>query len=225
MDHVVVFTGGDAEPIAAGLLPDGAFVIGADSGIEQAQALGWPVDLAIGDFDSVSPDALAAAERDGAVVERHPAAKDATDLELALRAAARRGPHEIVVVGGAGGRLDHLLGGVLALTDDAYAAIRIRALVGPARLHVVRDHVELRGEPGELVTLLPIGGAARGVTTSGLLYPLATETLEPASTRGVSNVLVADGARVSLTAGVLLAVLPGELDQPTLTDIAPGGPL
>ena len=42
------------------------------------------VDLAIGDFDSVASDALARVEAEGAVVERHPAAKDATDLELAM---------------------------------------------------------------------------------------------------------------------------------------------
>src|SRR5262249_11223939 len=44
----------------------------------------------------------------GAVVERHPTAKDATDLELALLAARDRGAAEIVVVGGHGGGLDPL---------------------------------------------------------------------------------------------------------------------
>ena len=219
---VVVFTGGDPVPpsVVSGL-PDGAFVVAADSGIEQALALEWPVHLAVGDFDSVSPAALAAVEAGGAQVERHPAAKDATDLELALAAAAALGPSEIVVVGGAGGRLDHLLAGLLALASDDLAAIRVRALVGPARFFVVRDRVELDGEPGELVTLLAHGRPALGVTTSGLLYPLHDETLEPGSTRGVSNEMVAHRASVSLTDGVLLAVLPGELGTHHLVDRQP----
>lgn len=211
--RVVVFVGGDpAAGDAVEAIPDDAFVIAADSGVEQAQALGRPIDLAVGDFDSVDPAALLAAEGAGTRVERHRPDKDATDLELALGAAAALGPDEIVVVGGAGGRLDHLLGGVLALTDPAYESIAVRALVGPARLFVIRDHMVVGGRPGELLTLLPIGGPAHGVTTSGLRYPLTDETLEPASTRGVSNVLLADHATVGLTRGVLLAVLPGELD-------------
>jgi thiamine pyrophosphokinase len=210
--HVVVFAGGDpVGPATGDRLPAGAYVIAADSGIEQAQALGWPIDLAVGDFDSVDPDALAAAELAGARVERHPVAKDATDLELALVAAAACHPTEMVVVGGAGGRLDHLLGGLLALTDDAYSHIRVRAEMGAARVFVVRDQVEVTGRLGELVTLLAIGRPAFGVSTSGLRFALRDYTLEPASTRGVSNVLVDEPARVTVTDGLVLVVLPGEL--------------
>jgi thiamine pyrophosphokinase len=204
---VIIFNGGD--PLPATVVDElevGAFTIAADSGIEHALVLGWPIDLAVGDFDSVSAGALAAAEASGARVERHPTAKDQTDLELALDAAVARRPGQIVVVGGHGGRVDHFLAASLVLTRDAYAASRVRAVVGSSRLHVVRDHVELRGRPGDLLTLLPVAGAATGVTTAGLRYPLADEPLEPGSTRGVSNELAAAEASVSLTDGVLLAV-------------------
>ena len=149
--RVVVFVGGDrlSDEAAARLVP-GAFVVAADSGVEQAQAHGWPIDVAVGDFDSVDPAALARAEASGARIERHPPAKDATDLELALAVAAATGPDEIVVAGGAGGRLDHLLGGLLALTDDAYAHIRVSAHVGVARVHVVRDQLVVAAQVGEL---------------------------------------------------------------------------
>src|SRR5688572_20257234 len=87
----LVFAGGD--PLPEGIserLPADAFVIAADSGLRYAQLLGRRVDLVVGDFDSVDPDDLAAAEASGAAVERHAAAKDATDLELALDAAHAR---------------------------------------------------------------------------------------------------------------------------------------
>jgi thiamine pyrophosphokinase len=54
-----------------------------------------------------------------------------------------------------------------------------------------------------------VHGPALGVVTGGLLYPLAGEDLPPGTSRGVSNVLAADRATVSLTGGVLLAVQPG----------------
>ena len=45
------------------------------------------------------------------------------------------------------------------------------------------------GAPGSTVSLLPFGGDADGVTTDGLVYPLADESLALGSARGVSNVI------------------------------------
>jgi thiamine pyrophosphokinase len=207
---VVVFTGGDPVDAALrGRLPEGAFVIAADSGVSQAAALRYPVDVAVGDFDSVDPVALAALEAKGTRIERHPAAKDATDLELGLVAAAAHGATRVIVVGGHGGRVDHFLANALVLTSPAFAAMQVEALVGPARLVVVTDRAQLGGEPGDLVTLLPVGGAAVGVRTTGLLYPLAGEDLAPGTTRGVSNEFAAPDATVSVEAGTILVVQPG----------------
>lgn len=209
---VVVVTGGDPVPAAhRRRIPPGAVVVAADSGIDHAHALGLTVDVAVGDFDSVAPAALARAEADGASVERHPEAKDATDLQLALDAALRRGPDRIVVLGGHGGRLDHLLGNALVLASPAYASVEVVAHLGAATVTVVRGRSCLRGTAGELVSLLPVHGTATGVTTEGLLYPLRHETLGPGSTRGISNELLADTARVTVADGTLLAVQPGGL--------------
>ena len=184
-------------------------VIAADGGIDRALALGLHVDLAIGDFDSVSAAGFAVAEAAGARVERHPAAKDATDLELALDAAIALGPARIVVVGSGGGRLDHLLGSVLLLADERYADAAIDAYLGEAQIQVVRGSRALAGVPGDLISLLPAHGAAVGVTTEGLEYPLRGESLPPGPSRGVSNVFSAAEARITVARGCVLAVRPG----------------
>jgi thiamine pyrophosphokinase len=207
---VVVVAGGEAPPAdSARAVPSGARVVAADRGVDHAHALGLDVELAIGDFDSVSSDGLARAEARGARVERHAEAKDATDLELALDAALELGPDRILVLAGVGDRLDHLLSALLLLGSERYAGVELDAAVGDAQLHVVRGSRELGGEPGELLSLLPVHGPADGVTTEGLAYALAGETLEPGSSRGVSNRFTATEARVSLQRGVLLAVRPG----------------
>jgi thiamine pyrophosphokinase len=206
---VIVLAGGDPvhERLAA-QLPPADLVIAADSGLEQAAALGVTVDLVVGDFDSVDPAALDAAVRDGVAIERHPEAKDETDLELAVVAAQRRGATRVVIVGISGGRIDHELANLMLLGSSAYAALHLEAIGAGGRVVAVHDRVELAGAVGDLVTLLAIGGSAHGVTTTGLRYPLQGETLEPGSTRGVSNVLIEPVAVVELTAGVLLALLP-----------------
>ena len=209
-DTVVVVAGGDpVTPGAIADLPSGALVIAADSGVERALGVGLHVDLAVGDFDSVSHAALQRIERDGARLERHPEAKDHTDLELALAAAVACNPRRVVVLGGHGGRLDHFLANALVLTSPRWAGVELVARMGGAVLTVVRDHAEVRGAPGDLVTLVPAHGAARGVTTEGLRYPLDDEDLDAGSTRGVSNELVRTSAVVHVRDGVLLVIQPG----------------
>jgi thiamine pyrophosphokinase len=212
-DTVVVVTGGDpVAPEHLARVPEGALVIAADSGIEHAHALGLTIDVALGDFDSVRPAALQRAVDEGAVVERHPEAKDATDLELALDAALVRGARRVLVLGGHGGRLDHLLGNALLLASSRFGPMEIVAAMGAAVVTVVRAETTLAGSPGDLVSLLALGGPAHGVTTEGLRYPLRDEPLVPGSTRGVSNAFVGRTARVRLREGVLLAVQPGPPD-------------
>lgn len=214
VDAAVVFTG-PANPAddlatqsARALVPDGAYVIAADSGLEVAEAAGVRVHEVIGDLDSVAPDALVRAVEAGANVDRHPVAKDQTDLELALDRAAQRRPERIIVIGGAGGRLDHQAANLLLLASDAYATTAVEAHMGSARVDVVRDHVELRGEVGEQVTLLAVDGPARGVHTEGLRYRLRGETLHPSSSRGVSNEHVDPLASIRLHEGVLIVIAP-----------------
>jgi thiamine pyrophosphokinase len=212
MDCIVV-TGGDAPlPSVVERLPKAAVVIAADSGLGHARALGLHVDVLVGDLDSVTPADLAAAEAEGVEIQRHPAAKDATDLELALAVACDRGVERATVVGGAGGRFDHFLGNVLCLTSERFAPVTIDAWIGAAHVHVLRERIVLRGAPGSLVTLVPAGGAATGITTTGLRYPLDDETLTPGTTRGVSNEIGDGDATVTVRSGVLLVVQPEALD-------------
>ena len=168
-----------------------------------------PVDLVVGDLDSVDPAALDAAVADGAVVERHPAAKDATDLELALDAAVDRGATAVLVVGVGGGRLDHFLGNVLLLASPRYAHVRVDARIGDAFVTVVRDRVELDGRPGRALLAPPARRpreSACSPTACG--SRCAARRSPPGTTRGVSNEFLGTRATVSLDDGVLLAVIP-----------------
>ena len=223
-DVVVVANGDPLSAAVVARVPVGAVVVAADGGARLASAAGMRVDHVIGDFDSLADSDRAAAEGAGALLHAYPADKDFTDLELAIElaislvapaATGARGRPRIVVLGGAGGRLDHLAANLALLSSPRWregpAPLDLEWWVGDARLKLAvggDDPVVAYGPVGSLVSLLAQHGEAVGVATTGLRYPLSGETLLPGSSRGVSNVLAAATATVALDRGVLLVVQP-----------------
>ena len=109
----------------------------------------------------------------------------------------------------AGPRLDHQLANVLLLADTELPHVPdLRIVRGGTMVRALHagDSLALEGAPGDLVTLLPIGGDAVGVRTAGLRYPLNGEVLSIGRSRGLSNVVVEPPASVSLERGSLLVV-------------------
>lgn len=184
-----------------------ALVVAADRGSHHAAALGLRLDAIVGDMDSIGETERAAFERAGVVFEIAPAEKDETDLELALLYALRRGARHMVCIGALGGRLDMTLANVFLLTLPALTGARVELWDGGQTAWLIRPPGdEISGQPGDTLSLIPLGGPACGITTHALKYPLRGETLAPGPARGVSNVLLAERARVDCTEGCLLAV-------------------
>ena len=189
-------------------------IVAADGGARYAADLGLgAIDLWVGDGDSLTAGALDDLRRAGVPIELAESAKDESDTELAVMAAVDRGATRLTVLGAFGGpRLDHALANTLLLGHPMLVgrsvvlltpAARVRLLGGPAGESA---SIELDGRPGDLVSLLPFGVAASGVSTSGLLYPLVDEPLAVGPARGLSNVRVGPTASVRLRAGRLLVI-------------------
>jgi thiamine pyrophosphokinase len=181
-------------------------IIAADGGANWLAAHGRTPQQVIGDMDSVDPALLFRLESAGSEIDRYPAHKDETDAELALAAAAALRPGEITILGALGGRIDHTLGNLSLLSMGVLRGLSVRVYDGLSTLWLVSGETEVRGVAGDLVSLIPWGGDACGIRTEGLAYPLHNETLRFGPSRGISNVLLGERARVSLSAGQLLIV-------------------
>jgi len=205
----IVVAGGHAAPEDAALLAGERLLIAADSGAGWLDGRGVVPDLLIGDMDSIEASLLERLEAAGVAVERHPSDKEASDVELAVAHAVAEGSDEVVILGGLGGeRLDHELANLLLLADARWAGIDLRIVRGGTTVRALHagGSRELDGTAGDLVTLLPVGGEAIGVTTTGLRYPLAGEALLVGRTRGLSNEVEEAPASVSLAGGTLLVI-------------------
>ena len=156
-----------------GWADDVTLVIAADGGWEKATAIGLLPDLLVGDADSLPEEKFAELAAAGVPIERSPAAKDESDTELAILAALRRGATHVTVLGALGGqRFDHAIAnvGLLGLPEPGEGEIEL--LDGTTRVRLLRAvdadgptaDCSLPGEIGDLVSLLPLGAPAVGVT-------------------------------------------------------------
>lgn len=189
-----------------GVIAPEDYLIAVDGGLHHLRALGlWP-NLLIGDLDSISGQEREEAAQFGAEIVQFPAHKDETDLELALLEAARRQFDALLLVGMLGGRLDQTLANLFLLLLPELAGRDVRVLEADQEISVIRQRAEIRGQVGDVVSLMPLQGDAEGVATAGLEYPLRDETLHADRGRGVSNRMVSTRAEVSLRKGNLLCI-------------------
>ncbi len=208
----VVVSHGEVDPSDVAHVRDADLIVAADGGTEHLAAWGMVPHIVVGDLDSIGDAARARLGR--ATVERHPAAKDKTDTELAIERALSGGADEVVVVGALGGpRVDHAIANVMLLALDADRSRHVRIVRGPTSVRLVRsgERCALAAKEGETVSLIPIGGDAAGVRTEGLRYALDGATLRLGSSRGISNEVTGRAASVAVGSGALLVVEGGAL--------------
>jgi thiamine pyrophosphokinase len=198
---------GDVLPSDRAVIGPRDYVVAADGGAFALER--WKVlpHLVVGDMDSLGDAGVERLARRGVAVAKFSAAKDESDLELAVAQAIAAGASEVVLLGALRGeRLDHEAANLLLLADPGYDGVRLEARRGALRIRAVRGggSLSLDGPVGALVTLLPVNGDAGGVTTKGLRYPLREETLRFGRARGLSNEVASLPAEVSLHNGTLL---------------------
>ena len=179
----------------------GDLEIAADAGLRLCRQLGRTPDLVLGDFDSMD---VSEAPADAL---RVPVEKDDTDTGLALREGLRRGCREFFIYGGTGGRrLDHTLANLQSLAflreNGARGWLYDRDFVYTV---IKNETLTLRREVDwGLVSLFALGDRARGVTLTGLQYPLDHAELTCAFPLGVSNHFAEERAAVTVEDGLLL---------------------
>ena len=206
--RVVIFANGDLPELnaAQALLRDGDHLVAADGGAHHLLAMGIIPNILIGDLDSVDEKTLSELVQSGLVIKRFPEEKDETDLELALGYALERGATSILVLAAIGGRLDQTLANLMLLTYPKLSGIDVRLDDGIEEAFFCHSQVEVHGRSGDIVSLIPWGGKVEGVVTEGLQWALQDETLHADRSRGISNIMLAEQARITTRTGLLLVI-------------------
>jgi thiamine pyrophosphokinase len=193
-------------------LRNAGLIIAVDGGWHHCQTLGINADVVIGDFDSLTASDLKQLEESKTQLKKFPPEKDEIDLELALLYAVDQGAREINILGGLGGRFDMSIANISLMLLPQLQGVSITFWHHRQKVWLIQPPGgEILGKAGDTLSLLPLGGESRGIHTKNLAYALEDEDLPFGPARGVSNLLTAEVATISLEKGTLLAVwTPGK---------------
>lgn len=199
----VVCLAGEPKPPSVDL-NDTSVVICADGGVALARKCGLRPDLIIGDGDSISEEDLKWCSDNFVALRLVSKEKDFTDGELAL-AKAREFGGMLYILGGLGGRYDHMLANIFVAAKELIHFTAICFDNGEGALYLLpAGNYRLHGHAGLTVSLLAIMKDVEGVCFNGMHYPLKNEILPFGASRGISNFFCGEEAELFFAKGVLL---------------------
>ena len=209
----IIFTGGGGP--SAGIVrrlveseAKDALLIAADSGLEAAESAGFKPQWIIGDFDSLDDNSRLSAYPTQCVI-RHEYDKDYTDTELALSLAVEKDCGEIWIIGGGGGRIDHLFALRSLFEREIFPG---RWITDTADIRCIdandaQNTLHVCLEKNAPVSVFPLGGGPWETKSSGLKWPLAGLPWDRGFF-GLSNVAEDGDFSIKAQAGRFMAILP-----------------
>ena len=180
----------------------GDFIICADGGYAHVARLGLVPDVVLGDFDSMERERVICRE-----ILTYPVEKDATDTEIAVDYALEEGFDEVILFGCLGSRMDHSLANLFLLKKIHASGAQGMVLNEHNRVYYLEKELSVAANIGDTLSIVPLEGDLEGVVTEGLYYELHGEPLHFGSSRGISNVLTRESAKISCSKGNALVII------------------
>ena len=177
------------------------FIIGVDGGCQMLETLAYTPNLILGDFDSIGNLERYKVLWPMSHIKTFPAEKDYTDAELAFEEMLKLPMDKIIVIGGLGGRADHMLS-IIQLMGRAEHCIMIDELniieniKAPYFKGLNRDLYK-----SMYISLVPMQETFEGITLKGFKYPLTDATIAFSQTLGISNEIIDEEASIEILNG------------------------
>lgn len=186
-------------------------IIGVDSGLGFLYDYGIVPTHIVGDFDSARPGLEEYyQERKEIEIRRFNPVKDSTDTQIAIELALELKSTSIVILGGTGSRLDHVLGNIQSMMLAKAAGADCRMIDEYNQIRLIGEDTTLNRENqyGCFVSLIPLTSVVEGVDLIGFKYPLHNHTFTSTGSAGlgVSNEIVEEEAQIRIKSGILILI-------------------
>ena len=182
-------------------------IIAVDGGANHLYKMGIMPNYILGDLDSIDEEIRKYYESSEVVFKKFPTKKDETDAELAVWLVEEEGLLGIDIYGALGGRIDHELANIQLLYYILERGMYPRIISENEEIYILKnDEMNLKCNIGDIVSIIPIMGDARGITLANMEYSVEELDLKYSITRGISNVMEAEEAFINVRDGCMLVV-------------------
>ncbi|NLJ58608.1 MAG: thiamine diphosphokinase [Tissierellia bacterium] len=184
------------------------YIVCADGGLEKAKKHGIMPNLIIGDFDSVNLSLLEEYRLKKVAIEKFPAEKDFTDMELAVKFVISKGYKNIVLAAATGTRLDHTMGNIMLLEKYYKEGIDITIVDNNNEIKIITDNSQLiiDFKENHYISIIPLTDT-KGLTMEGFKYPLSKVDVQRGSTLCISNEISEKQGKITLNKGAALVFI------------------
>jgi len=181
------------------------YVVGVDHGMDYLYQIQYKPDILLGDFDSCDKKVLAYYTKMGVKRQNYKVDKDATDTHLAFEHLKEMGMDKIIVLGSTGTRIDHTIGTLMVASKYA-KFLEIIVLNKYNRINIVYNKKAIKKSHYTYLSILPLTEEVKGVTLTGVAYPVEKATFNRMDSYGISNQIVGEEAIIKIETGILLVI-------------------
>lgn len=198
----LIFSGGGFSGLPDSIdINEYELVIAADSGYASAVESGVVPHIVIGDFDSFPHDLVRADK----IIRLNPV-KDMTDTQEAIDEAVKKGAEHITILGALGGRVDHTLANIHLLKYAQSKGAKAEIVDKDTYICLADNNCSIVRIEGFCLSLIPLTDC-KGVSISGVFYPLENAELLVGNPYGISNEFTENKAEIKIDEGDLLVML------------------
>lgn len=183
------------------------YIICADGGANHSYKMDINPDYIIGDLDSISSKIIEFYKLKDVKFEKFPSKKDETDTEICVYLARRLNAKEIDFIGALGGRLDHMIANINLLYYVRNKGIHTKIISEDEDIHIaINEEITINGDIGDMISVIPVNGDAKGVTLKKLEYPLNNYDMKFSLPLGISNVMLDEKCSIKVEQGSLIII-------------------
>lgn len=175
----------------------------ADGALSYLHDYGITPAVIVGDFDSVDKTLLSLPIYKNAKIVPLQPRKNDTDFAVAAQTAIEEGITDLCILGGLGGREDHLYGNLCVLYSLSQQGTAAFLESETRQIRIITGKYVFKACKGMLFSTLPFGGNAEIQNAYGLAYD-ANKPFIQSETLGISNIVGEDDAGFTVTKGAIL---------------------
>lgn len=206
MPRAVIVAHGNISNDIISLIKPEDFLVGVDYGAVTILNHKLPLDLAIGDFDSVNKTEFEEISKKTKEIKTYNKDKDFTDTELALNYVIDHKYKDIVIIGAFGSRLDHTLANIFLVEKYAKKKIQLQLVDNRNCITLIAQKLQVEKDSKyKYYSIISLSDFSI-VSLSGFKYRIVKKTVVRGQTLCISNELSAKKGLIEIQKGQAILV-------------------